>query len=84
MDFIFSQAAADLKLETSIGKGSIKANEFELISRTADFELISLDKSMVSVQTGNARLSRSSVQQSDSLTRHSFGIGVYREAHEIE
>jgi len=54
VDFIFSQAAAGFRLETSIGKGSIKANEFELASRMADFELISLDKSMVSVQSGFA------------------------------
>ncbi len=54
VDFIFSQAEAGLRLETSIGKGSIKANEIELVSRTADFELISLDKSMVTIQTGSA------------------------------
>ncbi len=54
VDFIFSQAAAGLRLETSIGKGSIRANEFELVSRTADFKSISLEKSMISVQTGFA------------------------------
>ena len=54
VDFIFSQAADSLSLETRIGKGRIRANKLELLTRTADFKLISLDKSIVTLQTGSA------------------------------
>ena len=53
VDFIFSQAADSLKLETQIGKGSVRANKLELLSRTADFKLIFFDKSIVTLQTGS-------------------------------
>lgn len=54
VDFIFSQAADSLKLETHVGKGSVRANKLELLTRTADFKHISLDKSIVTFQTGSA------------------------------
>ncbi len=54
VDFVYAKPADSLKLEVSIGKGNIRANELDLPSRTADFKLISLDKSLVALQTGNA------------------------------
>jgi len=50
VDFAFSNSADSLLLEVSIGKGNIRANEFDLPSRTADFKLISFDESIVTVQ----------------------------------
>lgn len=54
VDFGFSKAADSLELETSVGKGSIKANEFDLISRRADIKLISFKESSFAIQTGSA------------------------------
>jgi len=53
VDFAFSKSADSLLLEVSIGKGNIRANELNLPSRTADFKLISLDESIVTLQAGN-------------------------------
>jgi len=54
VDFRFSKPADSLKLETYIGKGSINANKLDLRTRTADFKRISLEKSRIAVQAGNA------------------------------
>jgi len=49
MDFGFSRAVDSLDIRTIIGKGSVRANVFDLVSRTVDIEKISLDKSMLAI-----------------------------------
>lgn len=49
VDFSFFHAADSLKLATSIDRGSIKANKFDLRSRTVDLKQLSLSRSMVRV-----------------------------------
>jgi len=74
VDFIFSQASDSMKLETHIGKGRVRANKLELLSRTADFKLISFDKSVVTLQTGSSS-KKQKIPEDDREVSFQWNIG---------
>jgi hypothetical protein len=53
IDFTYQQAADSLKLETTIGIGSIRANKLDLLARTADLSKIQLKDVRAILHTGN-------------------------------
>jgi hypothetical protein len=49
MEFGFSSALDSIDVRTGIGKGSIRANDLDLVSRKADIKKISLDEGMLEI-----------------------------------